>query len=223
MANFLSFSVCSKPCNGKERQNGQWPNTRMPIDCTPPDLYYGTEYSLCYRKDSSTDKIAVSMHKIIYSVYYASRLQRTDTTKHSISAGSVDQTSVKTKIAQLRVCYKDLPHTKAENSCLSCDTNHTLWKPMRMNLSLPSNNISWAEPRDSINLPCDHSVYCLAKVLWIVSDEELNIVRNSVSCLTPNNNQISRPIIYLNHHKLEWSIIAFARHCWPLRLFIITL
>ncbi len=60
-------------------------------------------------------------------------------------------------------------------------------------------------------------IYCLAKVLWTMADEELDIVSVSVRVLSAILLVFTNAVI---HHKLMWSILAFARHCWPLGLFI---
>ncbi len=53
-----------------------------------------------------------------------------------------------------------------------------------------------------------------SKVLLTVPGEELHTVCPFLFCLTQCSTE------GLDHHKLLWSIFVFARHCWPLGLFI---
>ena len=84
---------------------------------------------------------------------------------------------------------------------------------------------------------------CPAKVLWTVPDEGLSVnvciwvyesyivhhLNSTGLCVAPqtsfsvhSNKTVSLLYIFLlNHHKLLWSIIVLARHCWPLGLFFV--
>ncbi len=72
------------------------------------------------------------------------------------------------------------------------------------------------------NSPATHATWCMMRVLAVVTSWYI-IASNSETHCNWLIFDVWRSLLYtfmLNHHKLLWSIIVFARHCWPLGLFI---
>ena len=67
-----------------------------------------------------------------------------------------------------------------------------------------------------IVLPSVRACVCLCLVRHLTSTYCRDVICSSVSCLTFHK-AVS---LLLNHHKLLWSITVFARHRWPIGLFI---